>query len=279
MNAAPTTERPAAPAPEAGPNTAVRITPAATVQHGALLTWRSLLKIKRNPEEILGLTFMPIMFAGLFVFVFGNSISDGGWQAYRDFIIPGIAAQSVIFATVGTGVTLNTDIEKGIFDRFRALPVARSAPLIGAILGDMARYVLTVTMVLIVGFAIGFRPESGLAGLVAATAVVMLFAFGLCWLSAFMGLLLRTPMAVNIFGSIWMFPLTFASSTFVNPDNMPSWMSAFATVNPVTHVVDAMRGLLLEGPVAEPLLWTLGWTLVLTAVFFPLATRAYRKRA
>lgn len=257
----------------------MRITPATTMQHGALLTWRSLLKIKRNPEEILGLTFMPIMFVGLFVFVFGNSMTDGGWQVYRDFIIPGITAQSVIFATVGTGVTLNTDIEKGIFDRFRSLPVARSAPLIAAILGDMVRYLLTVLMVLIVGFAIGFRPEGGLSGVLASTAVVMLFAFGLCWLSAFIGLLLRTPMAVQTFGSIWMFPLTFASSTFVDPDNMPSWMAAFAEINPVTHVVDTMRGLLLGGPVAEPLLWTCAWTVVLTAVFFPLATRTYRRRS
>ncbi len=222
---------------------------------------------------------MPVMFVGLFVFVFGNAIEGGGWQVYRDFIIPGITAQSVIFATMGTGITLNTDIEKGIFDRFRSLPVARSAPLIGAILGDMVRYLLTVMMVLIVGFAIGFRPEGGVTSIIAATAVVMLFAFGLCWLSAFAGLLLRTPMAVQTFGSIWMFPLTFASSTFVNPDDMPSWMAAFAAVNPVTHVVDAMRGLLMGGPVAGPLLWTVVWTAGLTAVFFPLATRAYKRRS
>ncbi len=278
MNAATTLERPTEQV-AAGPNPTVRITPAATMQHGMLLTWRSLLKIKRNPEEIVGLTFMPIMFVGLFVFVFGNSMAEGGWQTYRDFIIPGIAAQSVIFATVGTGVTLNTDIEKGIFDRFRSLPVARSAPLIAAILGDMVRYVLSVAMVLVVGFAIGFRPESGLVGIVASTAVVMLFAFGLCWVSAFIGMLLRTPMAVNIFGSIWMFPLTFASSTFVNPDDMPVWMGAFAEINPVTHVVDAMRGILLGGPVAGPLLWTCVWTAGLTAVFFPLAMRAYRRRS
>ncbi|WP_067974177.1 ABC transporter permease [Nocardiopsis trehalosi] len=263
---------------QGGPRLAARITPLATVQHGALLTWRSLVKIKRNPEEVLGLTFMPLMFVALFVFVFGQAMM-GDWRAYRDFIIPGITAQSVIFATIGTGVALNSDIEKGIFDRFRSLPIARSAPLIGAILGDLTRYLLTVVMVLLVAVLIGYRPDGGPLGVVAAAAVVMVFAFALCWLSAFMGLLLRTPMAVNIFGSIWMFPLTFASSTFVAPENMPGWMSTFAGINPVTHVTDAMRGLMEGGPVAEPLLWTAVWTVGLTAVFFPLATRAYRRRS
>ncbi|MFC3997751.1 ABC transporter permease [Nocardiopsis sediminis] len=266
------------PPAQAGPNVAQRITPVSTVRHGALLTWRSLVKIKRNPEEVLGLTFMPLMFVALFVFVFGQAMM-GDWQAYRDFIIPGITAQSVIFATIGTGVSLNSDIEKGIFDRFRSLPIARSAPLIGAILGDLARYLITVVMVLVVAMLIGYRPAGGPIGVAAAAAVVLLFAFSLCWLSAFMGLLLRTPMAVNIFGSIWMFPLTFASSTFVAPENMPGWMAAFARINPVTHVTDAMRGLLEGGPFAGPLLWTVAWTVGLTAVFFPLATRAYRRRA
>ncbi|MFC7327388.1 ABC transporter permease [Marinactinospora rubrisoli] len=270
-----TAESPASPAIPRIPD---RVTPVTAVWHGLLLTWRSLLRIRGNPAEILGLTFMPIMFVGLFVFVFGEAMM-GDWRTYRDFIIPGITAQSVIFATVGTGVSLNTDIEKGIFDRFRSLPVARSAPLIGAILGDMTRYLLTVIMVLLVATAIGFRPPGGVLGVVGAAAVVLLFAFGLCWLSAFVGLALRSATAVNIFGSIWMFPLTFGSSTFVETDRMPSWMSAFAQVNPVTHVTDAMRGLMLGGPVAEPLLWTVVWTVGLVAVFFPLATRAYRRRS
>lgn len=262
----------------AAPAITERITPLSTVQHGGLLTWRSLLKIKRNPEEILGLTFMPLMFVALFVFVFGEAMM-GDWQAYRDHITPGIIAQSVIFATIGTGVALNTDIEKGIFDRFRALPIARSAPLIGAILGDLVRYLLTVVMVILVSVAIGYRPEGGLFGLLAATAVVMAFAFALCWLSAFMGMLLRTPMAVNIFGSVWMFPLTFGSSAFVPTDQMPGFMQTFAEINPVTHVINAMRDLLEAKPADGSLLWVLAWTVVITAVFFPLATRAYRRRA
>ncbi|MFW5419226.1 ABC transporter permease [Nocardiopsis sp. CNT-189] len=275
MTAATTAENTAA---EAAPVLAPRVTPLVAARHGALLTWRSLLKIKRNPEEILGLTFMPLMFVALFVFVFGQAMM-GDWQAYRDFIIPGITAQSVIFATIGTGVSLNSDIEKGIFDRFRSLPIARSAPLVGAILGDLVRYALTVVAVLVVALLIGYRPSGGLLGVVAAGGVVLLFAFALCWLSAFMGLLLRTPMAVNIFGSIWMFPLTFGASTFVDPDRMPSWMAAFAEVNPVTHVTDTMRGLMEGGPVLQPLAWTLVWVAVLIGVFFPLATRAYRNRA
>ncbi|MUL43553.1 ABC transporter permease [Streptomonospora sp. PA3] len=260
------------------PVVTARITPLSTVQHGALLTWRSLLKIKRNPEEVLGLTFMPLMFVALFVFVFGEAMM-GDWRAYRDLITPGIIAQSVIFATIGTGVALNTDIEKGIFDRFRSLPIARSAPLIGAILGDLVRYLLTVIMVMLVAVVIGYRPEGGVPGLLAATAVVMVFAFALCWLSAFMGMLLRTPMAVNIFGSVWMFPLTFGSSAFVPTDQMPGFMQTFAEVNPVTHVINAMRELLAAEPAGESLLWVAIWTAMITAVFFPLATRAYRRRA
>ncbi|MDS1268814.1 ABC transporter permease [Lipingzhangella sp. LS1_29] len=262
------------------PTGPARLTPAALVRHGLLLTWRSLLKIKRNPEEILGLTFMPIMFVALFVFVFGQAMM-GDWQVYRDFLMPGIIAQSVIFTTIGTGITLNTDIQKGIFDRFRSLPVTRSSPLVGAVLGDLVRYFLTVVVILAVGMAIGFRPGNGLVGVLASTAVIMVFAFALCWISAWIGLVMRTQMAVQNFGMIWMFPLSFGSSAFVDPNDMPGWMAAFAEINPVTHVVDTMRGLLVGGdaPVTEPLLWTLGWTVVITAVFFPLAARAYRNRS
>lgn len=279
MTAAPTVESSAPHEPtRERPYVVPRVTPLTALQHGTLLTWRSLLKIKRNPEELLGLTFMPLMFVALFVFVFGQALM-GDWQQYRDFIIPGITAQSVIFATLGTGVSLNTDIEKGIFDRFRSLPIARSAPLIGAVLGDMVRYFLTIVMVLLVGVAIGFRPEGGVFGTVAAGAIVLVFAFSLCWMSAFVGLLMRTPMAVQTFGTIWMFPLTFGSSTFVEPDAMPTWMRVFAEINPVTHVTDTMRGLMDGEAVTQPLLLTLLWTVVIVAVFFPLAMRAYRKRA
>lgn len=267
-----------APPADQGPHLARSINPVSTVRHGMLLTWRSLLKIKSNPEEVLGLTFMPIMFVTLFVFIFGQAISSS-WQEYRDFIIPGITAQSVVFATIGTGVALNTDIEKGIFDRFRSLPIARSAPLIGAILGDMVRYLLTVVVVMLVGFAIGFRPEGGFLGLVGAAVVVMLFAFSLCWLSAFVGLLMRTPMAVNIFGSLWMFPLTFGASTFVPTESMPDWVKIFAENNPVTHVTNTMRAMMDGTSFTEPLLWTVAWTIGITAVFFPLAARAYRRRS
>lgn len=260
-----------------GPVLSERITPLATVRHGAQLTWRSLLKIKANPEEVLGLLFMPVMFVSLFVFVFGQAMM-GDWQTYRDFLMPGIIAQSVVFATLGTGFSLCTDVEKGIFDRFRSLPIARSAPLIGAVLGDLVRYLITVVMVLLVGIAIGFRPEGGLLGVVAAAALILLFAFALCWMSTFIGMMVRTPMAVQSFGMILMFPLTFGSSAFVDPATMPDWMRVIAENNPVTHVVDAMRGLLIGGPVAEPLAWTLFWTAAITAVFFPLAVRAYRRR-
>ncbi|WP_304450825.1 ABC transporter permease [Nocardiopsis sp. YSL2] len=263
--------------PTGAPAAPGNITPVSTVQNGLQLAWRSVLKIKANPEEVLGLTFMPIMFVTLFVFVFGQAMM-GDWQTYRDFLMPGIIAQSVVFATLGTGFALCQDVEKGIFDRFRSLPIARSAPLIGAILGDLVRYSITVVMVLVVGLAIGFRPEGGVLGVLGAAAVVLLFAFALCWMSAFVGMMVRTPMAVQSFGMILMFPLTFGSSAFVDPQTMPSWMRVVAENNPVTHLVDAMRGLMLGGDVAGPVAWTLLWSAVFVGVFFPLAVWAYRRR-
>ncbi|WP_150245965.1 ABC transporter permease [Nocardiopsis quinghaiensis] len=264
--------------PGGGPGTPARITPLTTVQNGLQLAWRSVLKIKANPEEVFGLMLQPVMFVTLFVFVFGQAMM-GDWQTYRDFLMPGIIAQSVIFATLGTGFSLSQDVEKGIFDRFRSLPIARSAPLTGAILGDLVRYTITVVMVMLVGIAIGFRPEGGAVGVVVAAALVLLFASALCWMSAFVGMIVRTPMAVQAFGMILMFPLTFSSSAFVSPDDMPSWLQAVAANNPVTHVVDAMRALMLgTGDATGPVLWSVVWTVIITAVFFPLAVWAYRRR-
>lgn len=255
-----------------------RLGPLTAIRNGLQLAWRSVLKIRANPEEVLGLMLQPVMFVTLFVFVFGQAMM-GDWQSYRDFLMPGIIAQSVIFATLGTGFSLSEDVEKGIFDRFRSLPIARSAPLTGAILGDLVRYSITVVMVMLVGLAIGFRPEGGAVGVVVAAALALLFAFALCWMSAFVGMIVRTPMAVQAFGMILMFPLTFSSSAFVSPQDMPGWLRAVAANNPVTHVVDAMRALMLgSGDATGPVVWTLVWTAIITAFFFPLAVWAYRRR-
>ncbi|MBB6119678.1 ABC transporter permease [Nocardiopsis algeriensis] len=254
-----------------------RITPLTTIGNGLQLARRSVLKIKANPAEVLGLVLQPFMFVVLFVFVFGEAMM-GDWRAYRDFLMPGVIAQSVVFATLGTGFSLSEDVEKGVFDRFRSLPIARSAPLIGAILGDLVRYAITVVMVLLVGLLIGFRPEGGAVGVIGAGLLVLVFAFALCWMSAFVGMIARTPMSVQAFGMILMFPLTFASSAFVSPDDMPGWLRAVAANNPVTHLVDSMRALMLGGDAASPVAWTLVWAAVITAVFFPLAVWAYRRR-
>lgn len=269
--------RPRTTAPEGPPPVPERIGPLIALHHGLRLAWRSVLKIKANPEEVLGLMLQPIMFVTLFVFVFGQAMM-GDWQTYRDFLMPGVIAQSVIFATMGTGFSLSQDVEKGIFDRFRSLPIARSGPLIGAILGDLARYAITVVMVLLVGLAIGFRPEGGPIGVLVAGGLILLFAFALCWMSAFVGMIVRTPMAVQSFAMILLFPLTFGSSSFVAPGDMPGWLAPIAMNNPVTHVVDAMRALMLGGDVTGPMIWTLVWTVLITAIFFPLAVWAYRRR-
>ncbi|PRX92448.1 ABC transporter permease [Allonocardiopsis opalescens] len=254
-----------------------RISPINTIQHGLIATSRSLLRLRSNPAEIIGLTFQPLMFVALFVFVFGQALM-GSWQDYRDFVLPGIIVQMVAFATIGTGMTLFTDIDKGIFDRFRSLPIARSAPLIGAVLGDLVRYVLSLVVILVVGFLIGFRPPGGVVGTLAGAGVVLIFALALCWIWVYLGLIAKTAMTLQMYAMTLMFPLTFGGSTFVSPEQMPDWMAWFASVNPVTSVTDTVRGLMLGGPVAGPFAMTLLWSAAIAVVFFPLAVRAYVRR-
>lgn len=248
----------------------------ASLRHGLTLTRRSLLKIKANPEEVIGLTIQPIMFVALFVFIFGQALA-GSWQEYRDFALPGIIVQTVVFATMGTGLSLNSDIEKGIFDRFRSLPIARSAPLVGAVLGDLVRYTLSVLVITVIGVAIGFRLES-LTGTLAAVALILVFAFALCWMSALVGLMARSVMGVQMFAMTLMFPLTFGSSIFVAADKMPSWLQPVIEVNPITHLTESVRGLIAGNFPAGDVVTTLVWSAVFFAVFFPLAVWRYKRR-
>ncbi|MFG1920729.1 ABC transporter permease [Cryptosporangium sp. NPDC048952] len=255
-----------------------RFGPMRTLRHALTLTWRSLIKIKHSPEQLLDLTLQPIIFVVLFVYLFGGAVS-GDRHVYLQFVLPGILVQSVAFASLGVGQSLAADLQTGVFDRFRTMPIARSAPLIGAVFGDVVRYVVTVAVVLGFGAVIGFRVGTDPLSALAACALVLVFAFGLCWVTALIGLLLRNPRTVQGIGAMLMFPLTFGSNLFVQTETLPGWLQAWVNVNPITFVVEAARGLLTgQGAVAAPTIKVLISVAVLCAVFVPLSLAAYRRR-
>jgi oleandomycin transport system permease protein len=241
------------------------------------LTWRSVLKLRTNMEDLIGLSLQPIMFLLLFTYVFGGAIA-GGTHAYLQFEVPGLLVMTVVFATLGTGLFLNQDITGGVFDRFRSLPIARSAPLAGAVLGDMVRYLISVAVTLGFGMVLGFRIGTGPLSALAGCLLLLTFALAMCWVSALIGMLVKTPQGVQMYGFLAMFPLVFASNLLVPSQTMPGWLQAFVRVNPMTDLTSAERGLLVGGPVASPAVRSLLWALGIFVVFAPLAVRAYRRR-
>jgi oleandomycin transport system permease protein len=241
------------------------------------LAWRTLVQIKHNPFELIDFSVQPIMFLLLFTYVFGGAMA-GSPAEYLIFALPGIVVQNLIFATMNTGIGLNTDITKGVFDRLRSLPIARSAPLAGRILADVIKQAWAIVLLLVIGLVLGFRIETGPAAALAALGLLLVFAVALSWVSVLVAMLVSTPEKVQIFGFVLFFPITMASGAFVHPATMPGWLQAFAEVNPTTVVADAVRGLLSGGPVAEPVTWSLAWAAGLLVVFAPLAVRAFRRR-
>ena len=269
---------------EAGPSKPTqhagrRNRPFAWVEQSLTLAWRNIVRIRQNPEALADVTFQPIIFLVLFLFVFGGAISAGGrWQDYLPYLLPGLLVQTVVFSTMGTGVALNDDFAKGVFDRFRSLPIARIAPLIGAVLGDAVRYLMSIVILMGTGFALGFRFQNGVANGLLACLIVLLFALALCWVWVWLGLKLRTAQSVQGVAFLVMFPLTFGSNVFVQTDTLPGFLQAFVKVNPVKYLVDTMRGLMLGGDIQTPLLYTFAWMIGIVAVFAPLAILAYRRR-
>ena len=248
-------------------------------RHSAALAKRNLIGVYRNPEALLDVTLQPIIFILLFTYVFGGAISGGSQHDYLQFLLPGIIAQTIAFGGVAIGVNLNSDIEKGVFDRFKSLPISRSAPLVGAVLGDVVRYLVLIVVTLGFGYVIGFRAETDVFQVLAAVVLAIGFALCLCWISVFIGMIARTPGAVQGILFLALFPLTFGASTFVPVESLPSWLQTFTDINPMTHLVDSLRGLLLGGLEASDVLWTVGWMGAIVALFVPLALRAYNRRA
>jgi len=238
--------------------------------------WRGMLKVKHVPEQLLDVTITPVMFVLMFTYLFGGAIA-GSTGDYLDYILPGILVMSVLFTTVYSGVALNTDLTKGVVDRFRSLPVWRPAPLVGSLLGDSVRYLLAGTVIVVLGMILGFRPEAGLGGVLAALALVIVFAFGLSWVFTTLGLLLRSPNAVMNAGFMGIFPLTFLSNVFVEPETLPAGLEAFVDVNPISILATASRGLMEGTAEVADIAIVLGTAAALTAVFAPLTVRLYRR--
>jgi ABC-2 type transport system permease protein len=239
--------------------------------------WRGMLKVKHVPEQLLDVTVTPVMFLLMFTYLFGGAIA-GSTSAYLDYTLPGLLVMSVLFTTVYSGVSLNTDLTKGVVDRFRSLPIWRPAPLLGSLLGDSVRYVIAGTVIIVVGVALGYRPDAGVGGAAAALALVVVFSFGLSWVFSVLGLLLRSPNAVMNAGFMGIFPLTFLSNVFVDPRTLPGPLEAFVDVNPISILSTACRSLMAGEPDGGAILISLVVAVALAAVFLPITTRLYRSR-
>jgi oleandomycin transport system permease protein len=253
------------------------VSPTRAARHGLTLAWRSLLKLRHSPDQLLDVLLMPITFVVVFVFLFGKAVA-GDWHAYLQFVLPGIAVQALLFASMGTALALNADLRTGIFDRFRSLPIARSAPLTGHLLGDLVRYAVSLVLVFGLGAALGFRTHGAPLAVLAGCGLIMLFAFAVCWIAALVGLLAKSPGSVQGLAFLLIFPLTFGSNVFVPTVDLPGWLQAWVKVNPVTQVSDAARGLLLDQPLGNAVTASLLWTAAILVVFAPLAVRAYRRQ-
>ena len=259
----------AAPIPNAGVQSFLR--------HVFALAKRSLIKTMRTPEALIDVTVQPIIFLLLFTYIFGGAIS-GDTHSYLQFLLPGLMGQNIAMAGVALGQNLNADIEKGVFDRFRSLPIARSAPLVGAVLADFFRYLILCVISIGFGYVMGFRAHSFI-GTIAAVALSIGFALCFCWISVFVGMIARTSGSVQGIMFLLVLPLSFGSNTFVQTTSMPGWLQAFVKVNPISHLVSSVRGLMVGGPVGSDLAWTFGWMVALVGIFMPLALVFYRRRA
>jgi ABC-2 type transport system permease protein len=246
------------------------------VSASVTLGWRALLKIKHVPFQLFDVTAFPLMTTLMFTYLFGGALA-GSPREYIQFLLPGILVQAIVFITVYTGVGLNTDISKGLFDRFRSLPIWQPAPVVGALLGDVLRYSIAALMVIGLGVVLGFRPRAGVAGVLMAVALVLVFAFSVSWIWIVVGMLVKTPESVMTTSFLFLFPLTFASNIFVDPATMPGWLRTAVGYNPVTHLVTATRGLMHGGVAAADVVWVLAASAIIVAVFAPLSLRMYRR--
>ncbi|HEY7630716.1 MAG TPA: ABC transporter permease [Thermoleophilaceae bacterium] len=239
--------------------------------------WRAMLKLKHVPEELADVIGIPIIFTLMFTYLFGGALA-GSTGTYLQFLLPGTLVLAVVLVTIYSGVTLNTDLATGSFDRFRSMPIWRPAPIVGGLIGDTGRYLLASGLVIGLGLLMGYSPGGGAAGVLGAIALVLAFAFGMGWIWTAVGLVMRSPRAIMSIGLTVLFPLTFASNVFVDPATMPSWLRSFVDLNPISHLVTAERGLMNGSATATQIIWVLVASAALTAVFAPLTMRLYRNK-
>lgn len=252
-----------------------RPTPPGPLSTSLTFGWRALLKIKHVPEQLFDVTVFPVMFTLLFTFLFGGALA-GSTVDYIQFLLPGIMVQGVIMITMYTGTTLRTDLEKGVFDRFRSLPIWRPSALVGMLLGDAVRFTISSIVTSLLGLLLGWRPEGGFAGVATGVLLILLFSFSLGWVWTFLSLVLRTSGAVMGVSMLVITPLTFGSNIFVDPSTMPGWLQAFVEVNPVSHLVTSVRALMNGVDPGASLPLTLVWSAILIAVFGSLTMWRYR---
>jgi ABC-2 type transport system permease protein len=253
-----------------------RTTIAETVSQTMVMAWRALKKMRRNMEQFFDVTIQPLLFTAMFAYLFGGAIS-GGVQKYLPLLIPGIVAQTVLTTCMSTGVNLREDMEKGVFDRFKAMPMSRIAPLAGPMVADLVRYLIAASLTFVTGVIIGYRPGGGVLGVLGAIVLAIFTGWALAWIFTWIGTIARSARAVQGMSMMILFPLTFLSNAFVPVTSLPGWLAAFVKVNPVSHLVSATRGLANQGVINSEAGWTLLASLVVIAVFAPLSVRSYRK--
>ncbi|ETI66544.1 ABC transporter permease [Neobacillus vireti] len=248
-----------------------------TVSNSLTMAYRGLLKIRRTPEQLFDVTLQPIIFTLMFTYIFGGAIS-GNVQSYLPVIIPGILVQTVITTSIVTGVQLREDMDKGVFDRFKSLPIARIAPLSGALLADTIRYTIATVLTFTMGYIMGYRPDGGLGHVAIAALLVIVCAWSISWIFAFFGVIARTASSVQGISMIVLFPLTFLSNAFVPAETLPKLLQWFVKINPISHLVTAVRDLSNSGTIGWDLTISLIGAAVIVAIFAPLTVRAYMRR-
>lgn len=253
-----------------------RPAPPSPVSASVTFAWRALLKIKHVPMQLFDVTAFPIMFTLLFTYLFGQAIA-GSPREYLQALLPGIIVMNVSMITMYTGMALNTDISKGVFDRFRSLGIWRPAVLVGMLVADAARYAVAAAVMLTLGIALGFRPGGGPVGVIVAVALLLVFCFCLSWAWMVLGIKAQTPETVMQMSMTVLFPLTFASNVFVPTTDMPGWVQAIVKVNPITHLADTSRALMHGNGVGMSLVWVLLWSAALLVVFAPMTMRLYNQ--
>lgn len=249
-----------------------------TVLNSLTMAHRGLLKMRRTPEQFFDVTLQPILFTLMFTYIFGGAIA-GSVSKYLPIIIPGILIQTVITTSVVTGVQLREDMDKGVFNRFKSLPIARIAPLAGALLADTIRYGIATVLTFTMGYIMGYRPGAGIGGVIAGGLLTILFAWCISWIFAFFGVIARTASSVQGVSLLILFPLTFLSNAFVPVDTLPHWLKTFVSFNPLSHLIAAVRQLANYGTIGHDFWLSLVGALIIVALFAPLTVRAYMRKA